>query len=172
MQKELKGAVNVMTKPQLTAKLDEWAKKKKRVDRINAEADARLEPLLKVYEAKAEPINAARDEKLASLLTEMETLEQEIRAAMLAAVNLDGTSSLPQAESGNAVAQLNTERRREIDTAAFMRAVPPRLRLDPAYIGCLSVLVGKADKFLPSPMLARLVRPKLTHSVTLTLKSE
>ena len=160
-----------MTKAELTTALEDWARNKKRADSITAAADKKLEPHLLAYEKKAEPINAERDEKLAKPLAEMERLELEIRTAMLAQVTADGTA--PAAiETDTAVAQVTVDRKREIDPATFMRAVPPRLRLDPSFIGCLSVLIGKAEKFLDKPTLARLVRPKLTPSVALTLKSE
>jgi hypothetical protein len=160
-----------MTKPEITKRLEDWARKKKRVDNINAEADRKLAPHLAAYEKKASPIEAERDEKVAPLAADLDALEQEIRAALLSQVSPDGTAPAP-VETDTAVAQVTIDRKREIDAAAFMRAVPPSQRRDPGYLGCLSVLVGRAEKFLPQMTLARLVRPKLTPSVALTLKSE
>jgi len=160
-----------MSKQQIIKSLEDWARKKRRVDNINADADRKLQPLLDAYERKAEPVNADRDAKIQPLIAEMERLELEIRTALLSQVTADGTAPAP-IEIDSAIAQVTVDRKREIDAATFMRAVPPRLRQDPGYIGCLSVLVGKAEKFLDRITLARVVKPKLTPSVAITLRSE
>lgn len=160
-----------MTKPELAAALELWAKKKKSVDKINADAERELEPFLQAYEKKAEPIITARDATLSPLLAELETLEKQIGRELLSLVTADGTAPAPLTTK-NAIGQVNVDRKREIAPDVFMRAVPPRLRLDPAYASCFSVLMGKVDKFLDAATVARIARPKLTHSVSLTLKTD
>lgn len=161
-----------MTKPELASKLQDWASKKKRANRLQAKRDADLQPHIDAYEKKAEEIIAAANKELEPVLSEMDALEKELTVAILALVKADGTTPMGQLESKAAIAQLNTDRRREIPVPAFMRAVPPSLRHTPAYFECLSVLVGKVDKLLDSRTVATIARPKLTHSVSLTLKSE
>lgn len=156
----------------LQEKLNQWGETQKRVVKINRSRDQKLQPLLEEFDRKAEEINTAADARLEPLLAEMEALELEIRSTMLREVKPDGTSPISQVDAETAVAVLTIERRREIDPAAFMRAVPPKLRRDPGFLGCLSVLIGKAEKFLDKQTLARLVHLKLSPSVALTLKDE
>jgi hypothetical protein len=160
-----------MNKTHLSTQLDVWANKTKRVNRINADADRALEPHLQAYDKKAEPIIAERDQKLAPLLAEIALIEKEIGPKLLAEITVEGAAPAPL-ETKLAVCQVTVDRKREIGVAEFIRAVPPRLRLDPNYNGCFSVLVGKVDKFLDAQSVARIVRPKLTPSVVFTLKND
>jgi hypothetical protein len=159
-----------MTKPELTAKLQEWGKLTKQRNKIEAEADGQLEDLIVTFERKAEPINAERDRKLQPFLEQLQTLENELRDEMLRNVKADGTIGIPQLETALALAQVHASSKREIDAAAFIRATPPRRRTDPGFYACLTVQIGKAEKFLDQPTMLRLARPKVTHSVAITLK--
>lgn len=160
-----------MTKPQIATILEAWARKKERANSINLAADRKLQPHLDVYEKKTAAIIAERDGKLLDLVPEMEKLELQVRNALLALVTAEGLAPAP-IDIGVATAQVTVDRKREIDPAAFMRAVPPAMRREPLYMQCFSVLVGKVEKFLDAATLARIVRPKLTPSVAITLKSE
>lgn len=162
-----------MSKTQLAARVEAWGKLKKKHDAINAAADGQLEDLLAAFEKKAEPIYAERDRKLIPVVDEMNALESEVRTELLRGVGADGSIGIPQIESSNgALAQVHIEKKREIDPAAFFRAVPPRRRQEPAFLGCISILVGKAEKFLDQATMQRLARLKVTPSVAFTLKSE
>ncbi len=156
----------------LTTKLEAWEKLKKQRDRIDADADGQLEDLLVTFERKADPINSDRDRKLQPVLDKMATLENELRDEMLRQIKPDGTIGIPQIETTLALAQVHAASKREIDAAAFIRATPPRRRNDPAFFGCLTVQIGKAEKFLDQPTMTRLARPKLTYSVAVTLKGD
>ena len=161
-----------MKPKELTAKLEAWEKLKKQRDRVDAAADGQLEDLLVTYEKKAEPINSERDRKLQPIVDQMNTLEEELRAEMLRQIKPDGTIGIPQLETSLALAQVLATSKREIDAAAFIRATPPRRRNDPAFYGCLTVQIGKAEKFLDQPTMTRLARPKVTYAVAVTLKGE
>lgn len=156
----------------LTAKLEAWEKLKLKRDRIDAEADGQLEDLLVTYEKKAEPINIDRDRKLQPVLDQMQAIENELRDEMTRAIKSDGTIGIPQIETARALAQVQATSKREIDAAAFIRSTPPRRRNDPAFFGCLTVQIGKAEKFLDQPTMTKLARAKITHSVAITLKGE
>ncbi len=155
----------------LTLKLEAWEKLKKQRDRTDAQADAQLDDLLVTFEKKAEPINSERDRRLQPIVDQMNTIEEELRAEMLRQIKTDGTIGIPQLETANALAQVFTDKKREIDAAAFIRATPPRRRNDPAFYSCLTVQIAKAEKFLDQPTMVRLTRLKLTHSVALKLKA-
>lgn len=157
---------------QLKLKLEEWQKLKTKVNRINAEADGQLEDLIVTFETKAEPINAERDRKLGPVLADLHKLETEIGDGMLAEVKRDGTIGIPQIETARALAQVTLDKKREINTAAFLRAVPPSRRQENAFFECLNVQIGKAEKFLDKPTMDRLTKLKLTPAVAVTLKPE
>lgn len=161
-----------MKPKELTTRLEAWEKLKKQSDRINAEADAQLEDLIVTFEKKAEPINSERDRRLQPVIDKLTALESELRDEMLREIKPDGTIGIPQLETKLALAQVLATSKREIDAAAFIRATPPRRRNDPAFFGCLTVQIGKAEKFLDQPTMTRLARPKITHSVAVTLKNE
>jgi hypothetical protein len=161
-----------MTKFQLTTLLGTWSALSKKRARIESARANQLETMIRAFETKAEPINTAADRQLEPILEQLTGLEAEIRCAMLAGIQADGTIAIPQIENAAAFAQVTTDRKREISAAAFLRAVPPSRRNEPAFAECLSVLISKAEKFLDAVTMTRLVRPKLTHSVTVTLKPE
>ena len=161
-----------MTKAQLTQKLQEWEKLKRQRDRIDAEADGQLEDLIVTFEKKSEPINVERDRKLQPVLDQLEELEGELRTEMLRQVKPDGTIGIPQLETEHALAQVLSTSKREIDAGAFIRATSPRRRNDSAFFECLTVQIGKAEKFLDHLTMKRLARAKVTHNVAITLKSE
>lgn len=156
----------------LKQKLEDWQKLKLKANRINAEADGQLEDLIVTFETKAEPINAERDRKLGPVLADLHKLEAEIGETMLAEVKRDGTIGIPQIEAPRALAQVTLDKKREINTAAFLRAVPPARRQEPAFFECLNVQIGKAEKFLDKPTMDRLTKLKLTPAVAVTLKPE
>lgn len=156
----------------LTEKLRVWEKLKRKRDKIDAEADGQLEDLLATYEKKAEPINAERDRKLQTVVEEMTALENELRGEMLRQVKPDGTIGIPQLETPLALAQVQATSKREIDPAAFMRATDPRRRNSPEFFNCLTVQIGKAEKFLDQVTMTRLAKAKTTHSVAITLKGD
>lgn len=160
-----------MNAKQLTAKLEAWEKLKRQRDKVDATADGQLEDLLVTYEKKAEPINSERDRKLQPIVDQMNTLEEELRAEMLRQIKPDGTIGIPQLETTLALAQVLATSKREIDAAAFIRATAPRRRNDPAFYNCLTVQIGKAEKFLDQPTMTRLARPKVTYAVAVTLKT-
>lgn len=159
------------TKQDLTAKLHEWEKLKTRATKIETQREQQLQTILDVFEKKAEPINADADRQLAPLVDQMEAIEKELESELLGSIKPDGSIRIPQLETASALAQVMTDSRREIKAAAFFRAVLPSRRNDPDFYGCLSVLIGKAEKFLDKATMTRLARAKLTHSVSLTLKS-
>ena len=156
----------------LKQRLEDWQKLRLKVNRINAEADGQLEDLLVTFETKAAPINAERDRKLGNVLADLQKIEDEIREAMLAQVKRDGTIGIPQIETEKALARVALDRKREIETAAFIRAVDPRRRQDPAFFECMNVQIGKAEKFLDKTTMDKLTHLKLTPSVAVTLKTE
>ncbi len=160
------------TPKDLTAKLSAWEKLKKQRDRVDAAADGQLEDLLTTFEKKAEPINTERDRRLQPILEQMDAIESDIRAEMLRSVKPDGTIGIPQLETPGALALVCIDKKREIDAASFFRAIPPSRRNDPAFYGCLTVQIGKAEKFLDQPTMTRLTRLKLTPSVAVTLKND
>ena len=129
-----------------------------------------LETLLDTYERKAEPINSDADRKLAPILEQMQELEKEIQTGMLAAIKPDGSVPIAQLETPKALAQVHTNGKREIDPGAFFRATSPRARNTVGFFECLTVQIGKAEKFLDAPTMARLALKKLTHTVALKLK--
>ena len=161
-----------MNKSQLTAKLEEWQQLKRREQRIHAEADGQLDDLVVTFERKAAPINLDRERKLVAVIDQMTAIENQLRDEMLRQIKPDGTIGIPQLETTLALAQVHASSKREIDPAAFIRATPPQRRNDPAFFACFTVQIGKAEKFLDQPTMTRLARPKITHSVALTLKSE
>lgn len=160
-----------MKKAELTAKLLAWEKLKRQRDRIDQEADSQLEDLIVTFEKKAEPINTERERQLQPVLEKLEALENELRAELLREINADGTIGIPQLETKNALAQVLASSKREIDAAAFIRATPPRRRNEPAFFDCLTVLIGKAEKFLDQPTMTRVARAKVSHSVAVKLKN-
>ena len=157
---------------QIEEKLKEWEKLRAKANRINKEADGQLQDLIVTFETKAEPINAERDRKLGTVLADLQKLEQEISDGMLAEVKRDGTIGIPQIETLRALAQVTLDKKREINAAAFLRAVPPGRRQEPAFFECLNVQIGKAEKFLDKPTMDRLTKLKLTPAVAVTLKPE
>jgi hypothetical protein len=161
-----------MTKPKLIAELAEWTRLKKKLDAINTEADGQLEDLLVTFEKKAEPIYAERDRKAGAIIDEMNRIETDVRGELLRQVKPDGAIGIPQLESENGgLAQVLVDKKREIDPAAFFRAVPPRRRHEPAFLGCLTVQVGKAEKCLDQATMSRIARLKISPSVNFTLKN-
>ena len=161
-----------MTKTQLSAKLEAWSKASRKRLKIEKDRENQLQTLIDTYEKKAEPINAQADRQLDPIMEDLHTLEADIRTAMLAGVKPDGSIEIPQIENQFALAQVTIDKKREINSAAFLRAVPPSRRNEPGFFKCLSILITPAEKFLDAVTMARLVRPKLTPSVHLTLKEE
>jgi hypothetical protein len=159
-----------MTPAKLKENVEAWAKLRQQREKIEAQTDGQLEDLFGTFEKKAEPIYTARDRKLDPIIEEMDRLEATIREELLG--QLKANRPLPQIESTSAIAQVFVERRREIDPAAFFRAVAPRRRNEPAFLACLTVQVGKAEKFLDQPTMTRIARAKLNPSVNLALKDQ
>lgn len=153
----------------LTEKLKKWQGLALRAEKIEDERTVQLETLLDTYDRKAQPINEDADRKLDPILEEMRTLEKEIETDMLAAIKADGSVPIAQLETAKAIAQVHTTGKREIDAAAFFRATSPRVRTA-AFFDCLTVQIGKAEKFLDARTMARLAIKKLTHTVALRLK--
>jgi len=154
----------------LTEKLKTWQSLALRQQKIEAERAVQLETLLDTYERKAQPINEDADRKLDPILEQMQTLEKEIETAMLAGIKADGSVPIAQLETPKAIAQVHTSGKREIDAAAFFRATSPRLRITAGFYECLTVQIGKAEKFLEARTMARLAIKKLTHTVGIKLK--
>lgn len=160
-----------MTKAELSDNVKRWGDLRKNFNQIEAKRREQLQPYLDDFERKTAAINTGADRATEPLLREMSQIQLQIEAAMLAKMQSDGTTTLREVNAGDACAFVTTDKKREIDAATFMRVVPPGLRGDSGFLACLSVLVGKAERYLDKPTLDRVVRPKLTHSVTLTLKN-
>lgn len=154
----------------LTEKLKAWQSLALREQKIEKDRKVQLETLIDTYERKAQPINEDADRKLEPILEQMRTLEKEIETAMLAAIKADGSIPIAQLETPKAIAQVHTTGKREIDAAAFFRATSPRARTTAGFFDCLTVQIGKAEKFLDARTMARLAIKRLTHTVALKLK--
>ncbi len=161
----------MLSERKLTTKLDEWAKLQKKANRIEENRQTQLAPLIDTFEAKAAPINTEADRQLDPILDELRQIAEELNAELLGRIGADGSIPIAQIETAAALAQVTTDRKRAIDPAAFLRSVPPSQRHLPAFAGCLTVLIAKAEKFLDARTMARIAKPKLSHSVTVTLKS-
>lgn len=159
-----------MTKAQLKEKFERWTTLSRKRQKIETDRRNQLETLLETYEKKAEPINAEANRQLDVFMDELLTLESEIGAEMLASVKPDGKIDIPQLDNKFGLAQVITDKKRHIDPAAFLRAVPPARRHEPAFFKCLSILITPSEKFLDTATMSRLARPKLTYSAQLTLK--
>lgn len=160
----------MLSPAKLTQKLADWEKKREKINKIEAERDAQLLTLIETFERKSEPITAAADQKLEPLYAELTGLEAEIGQELLGRIGADGSIPLPQIETDKAIATVLTDRKRQIDAASFLRNVPPRLRHTKEFAECLTVLVGKAEKFLDARTLARVVSVKLSPSILIKLK--
>lgn len=139
-----------MAKPNKTLikeKLDDWAKAKARLNKIEADRDKALAPLTDAYEKRCASIYEEANEKSRSLEEQLKNLEAEITRELGLGVNCDTrTCAVYQVATDRAIARVQTsEGNREIAPEKFFDQVPPAKR-DSKFWGCVKILIGPAEK--------------------------
>lgn len=154
------------TKADITAALTRWASLRRKKGRIETAQAKELSPLREAYEQQIAPILTTYAAKLSPVEEELRQLEGAIRATVLGATDKAGAHKFPRVASDSAVAELSTSSRRELDPQLFFDLFTPEQR-DGRFWGCLSVLIGKAEKLLGGARLDEHATTKQTHSVTI-----
>ncbi len=146
--------------------LAEWSERQAAYKRVTAKRDRMLQPLREVFDASANPINEHAAAKLRPLEEEINALEKQIKSAMLAEAEANG--SVSRISSSTAVAEISTTSRREINPQTFFNNIPVDEH-GHAFWSCFSVLIGRAEKFLGSG-IDRIASLKHTHNVSIRAK--
>jgi hypothetical protein len=153
------------TKAGIEAALTRWASLRRKKGRLEGAQAKELTPLREAYESASAPILAKHAPGLTAVEEEVSQCEAAIRDAVLNAKGKDGSHKFPRLTSGKVVAELHTSSRRELSPQTFFELVPQAER-ESKFWGCLSVLIGKAEKLLGAARLDEHAKPKVTHSVT------
>lgn len=139
-----------MAKPNRTAikeKLDEWAKAKAKLNRIEAAREKALAPLTTAYDRKCASIHETANETARPFEEQLKNLEAEIARELGLGVDCETrTCSVYQVATDKAIAKVQTsEGNREIAPEKFFDQVPPAKR-DSKFWGCVKILIGPAEK--------------------------
>lgn len=158
-----------LSQAELEAKLAEWAIHQRKIEKIEEQRDAELEPIQARFERAAAPIVDLANRKIQPLQEKLDELGEEIKKSLLAGVRADGTVELAQVTTAKAIAAVNTTPgKRVIDPRTFFQKTPAAKRTD-AFWGCFSVLIKQAEKFLGDG-IDKLAKKDPTHSVSISLK--
>lgn len=139
-----------MAKPNktlVTQKLDDWAKAKAKLNKIEADRDKTLAPFTSAYEKKCASIHEEANEKSRPLEEQLKNLEAEITRELGIGVNCEKrTCAVYQVATDKAIARVQTsEGNREIAPEKFFEQVPASKR-DSKFWGCVKILIGPAEK--------------------------
>lgn len=146
--------------------LAEWSERQAAHKRITAKRDRLLQPLREQFDASANPINEQAAAKLRPIEEEINALEKQIKAAMLAEADANG--SVSRLSTATAEALVTTTSRREINPQTFFNNIPEDEH-GHAFWSCFSVLIGRAEKFLGDG-LGAIASLKHTHNVSIRAK--
>lgn len=114
------------------------AKQEKQVAKFRAEFERATTPILEKYNERLAPVN----QRIAALT-------KEVEAAMLNNLDATGKPRLAKVTSESLQAEiLQSAARREVDAEKFFNEVPVLQRHGAQFWNCLSVQIGKAEKFL------------------------
>ena len=150
--------------------LDEWQRLALKVKKEDTALAAAVAIEKQKYDKAVEPLTGARNAKTRPWLTRMATLAAEIEGSLLAGVTNDGeTIAVPRVETDLAVAEVKDGGKRRIDPEEFFQAVPAADRTE-RFWGCVDVLIGKSEEFLPENLMQKLAKISHKHSVTIRLK--
>ena len=159
--------VSKATQTRIASLLKRWSKLRGRAERINAERDQKLKPILARFELRCAPINSAAEEQLSPIAQEMSKLEKEIEDVFLNIVREGDSFKFTRVDIATAVAEVVTRTEREIDAKTFFDNVPPSKR-NSAFYSCFKTLIGKAEKFLGADRLNQLAHGKRNHAVKIS----
>jgi hypothetical protein len=114
---------------------------------------ARFEREMKPHQTAFDEATAEIRQKFAGQMSpvaeRVAALEKEIHAQMLCHLDAGGEPKLKLVKSENLTAEVvQTAARREVDAETFFNFVPAIHRRGESFWSCLSVQIGKADKFL------------------------
>lgn len=114
------------------------AKQEKAIAKYRAEFEKATTPILEKYNEKLAPVN----QRIAAL-------NKEVEAQMLMNADADGNPKLKVVSSAALTAEVvQSAARREVSAEVFFDAVPALKRHGESFWQCLSVQIGKAEKFL------------------------
>lgn len=114
------------------------AKQEKAMVKHRAEFERATTPILEKYNEKLAPVN----QRIAALT-------KEVEAALLNNTNADGAPKLKSVATDALCAEVvQSAARREVAAESFFNFVPSVQRSGESFWSCLSVQIGKAEKFL------------------------
>jgi hypothetical protein len=148
--------------------LSEWGELAEQRRRIEAARDEQLAPIRAKFAKQCAPVEQETAAQLQPVEQRLGELRGEIELLLKAGVSEDGSVALAQVETETATAIVETKSQRTIEPSEFLQFVPERQR-DAAFFGCLSVQIGKTEKYLGSK-IDQLARLKFTHTVKVMLK--
>lgn len=146
--------------------LAQWYERQSAHARITAKRDRAMLPMREAFDASAKPITEQAAAKLRPIEEQINALEKEIKAAMLAEAEANG--SVSRISIGSAVTEVTTTSRREINPQTFYNNVPEDEQ-GHAFWSCFSVLIGRAEKFL-GKTIDSIATLKSTHNVSIRAK--
>lgn len=146
--------------------LAQWYERQSVHARITAKRDRAMLPLREAFDASAKPITEQAAAKLRPIEEEINALEKQIKSAMLAEAEANG--SVSRISTSTAVAEISTTSRREINPQTFFNNIPEDEH-GHAFWSCFSVLIGCAEKFLGSG-IDRIASLKHTRNVSIRAK--
>jgi hypothetical protein len=161
-----------MTKPnkkEIAAQLEQWARNEKKRLKLEADRDVALESYVTEYQRKTASVVAPFDQQLAVITASQARLQTEISDAMKRGIDVNGEVALPQVATTKAIVEVKTTAKREVNPKEFFDAVPASDR-NAGFFGCLSVMVGKLEKYR-SDVLNKLASEKRSHQVVIRLLS-
>lgn len=136
-------------KTQITDALTELAVLRESEKKYQAKFDKQVAPHEQIYFDSIKPFQEKFNAQVAPVRTRIAALEKEIEAKMLSTETADGGLKLMRVDTENLYVEATATARREVDAKAFFEAVEESNR-NTQFWNCLSVLVGKTEKFLGS----------------------
>jgi hypothetical protein len=147
--------------------LAEWDKLRQQVGAIEARRERATHKHREQFEAAVAPINERFDAQVTPLRSRKAEVEAELERLLKSTIK-DGVAAVPQVETAEAIAELQSRPTREISAKDFFDATPASERTA-SFWGCFKVLLTHADKF-NSALVNRLAKVKFSHSVTVRAK--
>lgn len=141
---------STMAKPNeklIEEKLDELAKARIKLRKIDAARDKDLAPLTSAYEKKCAPIRATANEARRPLEDQCKKLEAEITREFGLGIDIaNRTCALYEVSTDKMTAEVQTsDGNREITPEKFFEQIPEAQR-DSKFWGCVKILIGPAQK--------------------------
>jgi hypothetical protein len=127
--------------------LEQWAKVKARLDKIEAAREKALQPFTTAYEKRCAWIHEDANERARPLEEQLKNFEADIARELGLGVDCQNrTCAVYQVATANAIAKVQTsEGNREIAPEKFFAQVPAAKR-DSNFWGCVKILIGPAQK--------------------------